>query len=282
MTTGKKRFFALLGIGLLTAGMHASAADGQWLPTSPLFPELAAATAEAHSYLSWVGFESNDAPSLNMGMVGLGIDFPVYRRSLDGGGAWQFGVFGALQSQFNLDTSNQALINSDYFVGFPLSWRRDAWAARLRLFHQSSHLGDEFILSGQAPPRQDLSYEAVDLLLSHELRPGWRFYGGGAWVLRKQWDALGSLAAQLGTEYVAQRHGLLAGRWLAAVDLKWAEAFDRHPQTRGIAGLRWGGQEAGAPSVTLAAVASHGAVPFGQFFESKASFFGAVVYFSLR
>ncbi len=48
--------------------------------------------------------------------------------------------------QFDLSAPSSDLINTDYVVGVPLSWRSGGWSTRVRLYHQSSHLGDEFLL----------------------------------------------------------------------------------------------------------------------------------------
>ena len=65
--------------------------------------------------------------------------------------AWQLSISGAVFAQFNLDASSMDLINADYIIGFPLSYRNGSWSARARLFHQSSHLGDDFLLQPQKP-----------------------------------------------------------------------------------------------------------------------------------
>ena len=52
-----------------------------------------------------------------------------------------------------------------------------------RLFHQSSHLGDEFLLRTQTQ-RVNLSYESVDLRFSYEIGDVLRLYGGGGLPLR--------------------------------------------------------------------------------------------------
>ena len=64
-------------------------------------------------------------------------------------------------SQFNMDSKSSDLLDVDYIVGFPITYRRGPLSARLQLYHQSSHLGDEFILHSQAQ-RVDLTYEASD------------------------------------------------------------------------------------------------------------------------
>ncbi|MFT4046023.1 MAG: DUF1207 domain-containing protein [Solimonas sp.] len=252
----------------------------QWLPEGQLFPALVAPTIEANNYISDVQFDTDASGNINIAMVAVGNDFGFYRRETDRWGAFQIGLFADFQAQFNMNTSNQALVNADYFVGFPITWRHDAWSARLRLFHQSSHLGDEFILSGDAPERENLSYEAADLLLGYDLPSGWRIYAGGIYVLRKQWDALGDLGAQAGAEYASPATNVLRGHWFGALAFKWTQAFDNDPQTKVMAGVRWGGETPEQRSVTLALIAFHGAVPFGQFFDATADFYGFQMLFT--
>src|SRR2546422_3614331 len=43
------------------------------------------------------------------------------------------GVF----SQFNMQSATNDLINTDYLVGLPLTYRHGSWSTRLRLYHQS-------------------------------------------------------------------------------------------------------------------------------------------------
>lgn len=268
---------AVMGLVLVIAALPAAVAQaGEWLPEGKLFAPLMAANVESNTSVSMIEFDSQDSDKVTIGSTALGFSFPFYRGELPQG-EWQLDLFAAVQSQFNLDVSNQALINIDYFIGFPLTWREGEWSARARLFHQSSHLGDEFILSGDAPERQNLSYEALDLLLAREFLSGWRLYGGGGWVLRKQWDALGDVGAQVGAEYVHPNVGFLGGRWVAGLDFKWTEAFNDDPQTHLLAGLRWGGNRPGQNSFTLAGQVFYGAVPFGQFFETSSFFYGVTL-----
>src|SRR2546425_8890963 len=51
---------------------------------------------------------------------------------------------------------------------------------RLRLFHQSSHLGDEYMAHTNAR-RIDLTFQAVELLVARETTR-WRVYGGGDYI----------------------------------------------------------------------------------------------------
>src|SRR3989441_12003782 len=76
-----------------------------------------------------------------------------------------------------MQSATNDLINTDYLVGLPLTYRHGSWATRLRLYHQSSHLGDEYLLHTNAQ-RVDLTFEAAELLVSKEIAQ-WRGCGGG-------------------------------------------------------------------------------------------------------
>src|SRR2546427_11837849 len=76
-----------------------------------------------------------------------------------------------------MQSATNDLINTDYLVGLPLTYRHGSWATRFRLYHQSSHLGDEYLLHTNAQ-RVDLTFEAAELLVSKEVAQ-WRGDGGG-------------------------------------------------------------------------------------------------------
>jgi len=100
--------------------------------------------------------------------VGVGEVFGLYRSAdIDAGSAWQISIGGGLQAQFNLDASSKDLINTDYFISIPFTYRHDAMSYRVLLYHQSSHLGDEYLLHS-SPARMEFSYEALNAIQSYE------------------------------------------------------------------------------------------------------------------
>ena len=56
-------------------------------------------------------------------------------------------LVGNVYAQFDLNRPSYDLINADYLIGLPLTFRFDRFSGRARLYHQSSHLGDEFVLA---------------------------------------------------------------------------------------------------------------------------------------
>jgi Protein of unknown function (DUF1207). len=67
----------------------------------------------------------------------------------------------------------------------PLSYRKGSLSAHLCVFHQSSHLGGEFILRNRTN-RINLSFESIDVKLSYDFDGVFRLYGGGGYIFRKE------------------------------------------------------------------------------------------------
>src|SRR5260370_9352053 len=68
------------------------------------------------------------------------------------------------------------------------------------VFHQSSNLGDEFLLRSRIE-RVNLTYESVDLKLSYDLPWGFRVYGGGGSLFDQEPADLPPWAGPGGVEF---------------------------------------------------------------------------------
>jgi hypothetical protein len=146
------------------------------------------------------GLRSNLGSSVNVGSVGFGENFGLVGRR-NGCDGWQVGILAGVFAQFNLDASSADLINADYVVGFPISWRKDLVSARVRFSHQSSHLGDEFVLGNPGLSRENFSFEEVEPIVSLDAPGGWgRVYGGGGYMLGREPNSIDRLRAQWGAE----------------------------------------------------------------------------------
>ena len=160
---------------------------GERFPKDDVFRPLTADPKEPRFLASYQRVRFRDAnESINAGFVGFGENFGLWgKRQEKGCDGWQIGVLGAVFSQFNLDGPSTDLINSDFLMGFPLTWRYGILSGRVRAYHQSSHLGDEFILHRPGFQRINLSFEEIDSLVSLDL--WWvRLYGGGGFIVHRE------------------------------------------------------------------------------------------------
>jgi hypothetical protein len=262
------------------------------LPQGDLFCPRVADPKEPHSFLSVVRgsapgqtAQGEQAPlqplETTVGVVGIGdaIGLARWAGPRPGEGV-QLSVAGSIFAQFDLETESFDLINADYIIAVPLTLRRSGFSSRLRVYHQSSHLGDEFLLRDE-PERINLAFEAVELILSQSLRP-LRVYAGGEYLFNRDPSDLEELVAHGGVEFRSAT-GSSVGL-LAAVDMKATEEQDWRPALSGRAGLEIGwARDPGHPprTVRLLAEMYDGPSPYGQFYSEKLRYWGVGLHVSL-
>jgi hypothetical protein len=199
----------------------------------------------------------------------------------------QFSINGAVFAQFDLGTESYDLLNADYMIGLPLTIRSGWFSSRLRIYHQSSHLGDEFLLREPVDKRnrENLSFEAVELILSADAS-ALRLYGGGELLLRRSPSDLDRYVAHGGLELrptarVIPLGGLGGFRFVAATDLKAAQEHDWKPSVSGRAGLEYdraGGSDGSARRWGIFFEYYTGPSPYGQFFRENVRHIGVGIH----
>lgn len=257
------------------------------LPEGELFRPLLGDPKEPRTFASFLEAET-EGRATHVGAVGFGERWGIVRRQgRHAGDGWQLGISGAVFAQFDLDAASKDLLNADYVVGFPLTWRRGRWSGRFNLYHQSSHLGDELLLRESAE-RVNLSFEAVEALLSRDVGR-WRVYAGGDYLLSPEPEGLAPGLAHAGVEYRAPEPTLSVGhlgrgRWVGAVDLKAIEEHDWRIAWSLRAGLELtpaGGSGGGGRSWSFMVEAYDGAAPWGQFYDADLSYLGAGIHLGI-
>jgi Protein of unknown function (DUF1207) len=251
--------------------------EGEALPTGDVFRGLIADPKQPQFFVSILQFSSS-GERFTMASVGFGETFGLYRffGAREGDGL-QVSVEAALFAQFNLDTPSFNLLNADYTIGIPVTYRYGDNSLRFRIYHQSSHLGDELLLSANPPTRVNLSFEAVELLYSREWR-GWRVYGGGEYLIDKDPSDLKALSAHWGIEYRESTPLVWNLRPIAGVDMKSLDEHNWALDTSIKAGFEFGHPDPGHRRVRLLAEWYKGYDPHGQFYVHKAEYLGLGLY----
>jgi hypothetical protein len=268
----------LLVAAALSVVAAAPVAGAEFFPVGQVFSPLAADPAEPRSFVSVLRARTT-VDRFTMASAGFGTNFGVVRWPGDAPGeGWQTGVFGVVFSQFNLSAPSDALINSDFVIGVPFAVRRGPLAARLRLWHQSSHLGDELILNGGAPPRIDLSVEIIDTVLAWG-HGGWRGYGGASYVVRRDQGHRGRTGLQAGIDYAGASAALAGGRLVGGFDVKWFEQADWDAGVSAKVGLEFGRPRPERRGLTVLAETYDGFAPFGQFTSREVRYYGVGLQF---
>jgi hypothetical protein len=271
--------------------VHTEEATGQVpFPQGDLFCPLVADPKEPRSFASFLQGKSPaedgaagrvGALDTQVGSIGIGDGFGLYRWAGPApGDGIQLSISAAVFAQFDLAAPSFDMLNSDFVVGLPLSIRRGASSARLRLYHQSSHLGDEFLLRAE-PERINLAFESLELILSRAVG-GLRLYGGGEYLFNREPDDLEEWLLHLGAEGRTRRAG--GAGLLAAVDVKSSEEQEWKPAWSVRGGLETGwGRDPGHPPQRWSLLLEYyeGPSPYGQFYREKVRFYGIGLHVSL-
>ena len=155
--------------------------EGIWLPQSTvLFPTEIANPRQPCFKL---GGRVNDRFHGRYGAAFvIGAQFPMYRWMNVHKGTMQLEVEGAVFALFNLSRHDYPMINADYYVGVPLTYAKGPFAYRARIYHSSSHVGDEYLQQHRHFHRKNKSFEAVDFSVDYSLNKYFRIYGIGGYV----------------------------------------------------------------------------------------------------
>ncbi|ANH78283.1 DUF1207 domain-containing protein [Candidatus Chlamydia sanziniae] len=160
--------------------------EGIWLPQNTIL--FAPLIADPRQVTNSIGIRFNEKVIGNrVGSAIFGGDF-ILLRLFDISqwhGDLDIGIQGGVFSVFDLDHPESCMVNSDFFVSWIFGFVVDTWSFRLRLWHLSSHLGDEFILAHPNFPRFNLSDEGIDLFVSFRYRSHIRLYGGCGYIVNR-------------------------------------------------------------------------------------------------
>lgn len=267
---------------LVTAPLDAQdSARTEPLPAGHLFAPLVADPKQPHFFATWL-WVTSPIVSGQVASVGLGEDIALIRGR---GHRWEVSVAAGVFSQFNMGTSSNDLINTDFVIGFPFAYRDGPLSIRARIYHQSSHLGDEFILN-QNPTRVNLSFEAAELLLARDFGR-FRAYGGGEYIFRHEPADLKPGLLHAGLEYrhphsLARVSGLGEGRFIAALDIKSTQERNWRVGWSGRVGIEFRPVPAtGERNVSLQLQAYSGPAPYGQFYQENVRSIGVGIHLGL-
>ena len=165
-------------------GSGSKHSQGVWFPQfSQVFPAFAADPRQL-TYAA-AGRWNDDPFSKEVAAVSFADFLPIYRwNHLWGRDAeLQIDIAGGIWSVFDVTQDTAPLINTDFFVGLPVSYACGSWMMRLRPYHVSSHLGDEFLLNNPTFDRKNRSLEAIDFFVAYQWNPDVFFYGGIGYIV---------------------------------------------------------------------------------------------------
>ncbi len=245
-------------------------------PTDDLFKTILADLKEPRFYLSYrlFNFRTDD---VHIAVGGYGEIFGLY-RSVDnnGGFSWQSSFSGGVHAQFDLHAPSLDLINADYTIGFPFSFRRGPESYRITIYHQSSHLGDEYLLHNNVQ-RVELSFEALELIGSYEWS-SWRTYYSGEYIFHQGPTDFKPIILHGGVEYYGMERIIGRGRLVGGWDVKTDQDHDWALDSSLKFGLQYDSSIPNGRFIRVLLEGYKGFAPYGQFFDERISYAGIGVY----
>ena len=270
-------FFPVLII-LLSDNSFSESSSYKTLPEIEIFDVLIADPRESIFSMRREKYKTEDE-SYSAAVVSFGDYLPVLE--FDGGGdgeSYQLQIDGSLFALFNLDTSSYNLINTDYFFGLSLAHSDGKnFSYRLRLYHASSHLGDEFIIDNPDINRENSSYESLEYILSYKI-DGLRLYGGGSYIVRANSEIKEKPTnVKLGFEYYYPVIFFKQEELIFASNFHMQERSD----WRGSISILLGASIAKSNTKEIRLMANYysGNSVQGQFYEEKLRYYGLGLYF---
>jgi hypothetical protein len=245
--------------------------DTPFLPVGDFFKPLLADPKEPRFYLSYRVFEYRSNKT-HAAVGGYGEFFGLDRHVDTGGISWQANFGGGIHAQFDLHAPSLDLLNTDYTIGFPFSFRKGRASYRLALYHQSSHLGDEYLLHNNVQ-RVELSYEAIEAIGSYEWKL-WRMYYGGEYIVHQGPTDLKPEALHSGIEYT-ETHAIIGrGRLVGGWDLKSDQTHDWSLNSSIKVGLQFDSSTPNGHCIRVLAEGYKGFSSYGQFYPDRTAYAG--------
>jgi Protein of unknown function (DUF1207) len=212
------------------------------------------------------------------GEVVLGENFPLV--SLQGGRRPIVLGFGSqVYGRFSLTDPKSALISTDWVVGVNTTAALRAWLLTLEVYHESSHLGDEY---GDRFPgdRLDWTREVLAAWVGYG-RGVWRFTAGGSYVLDDELR-LPAPAGSLGVDYHGKSRRFLGGqvRPIGGLFTEAEAATKWRVSTSAKLGLAFA---TGAENhdISIGLIGHNGLSTQRQFFRQESQYIGMEIRFDL-
>ena len=253
----------------------------EFLPKGHLFEPILLDPLEAQTYGSVLPGYWTEGKKYAGSIVPFAFGFakPFYRHTTEAGRSEEWVLDLASFTQFEayhddkLNKARRQIMNTDYKISIIYNIRRGENNYRIRVYHLSSHLGDDYVFRNQitAPSANAVNYELLDVTYSRTVN-NWRLYGGAGVVLRKT-EERKPLSAQIGTFY--KRPSTKAARLVGGVDIKFWQQTDFRPGIHGGIGIELGRSQ---NNLTFLIEGYSGFRPYSQYEEQQTSWIGIGLY----
>jgi hypothetical protein len=173
------------------------------------------------------------------------------------------GLEAAAFARFALQVLERELVATDWFFTVPVVIHHDGGWTRIRYFHTSSHMGDEYSRRF-GDPGVNFSRDAVGILTFRRMGDGFGGWVGARYAYNVHPDDDRRWVLRAGAQMEGSQESSRRVRPFLAADLEMDQEGNMRPRTEVRAGI-WLPEVAGRRAIRLSLVALHGPTPMGQF-----------------
>jgi hypothetical protein len=243
-----------------------------------LFDPLIADPRWPHFSMSYQ-YYTDDGEFGNIFAASFGETLPFYKDHAYLGVEWQLAVQAAGFIVHDLDTASWDLVNEDYRGGLVLLYRKDILSGLFGIHHNSSHVGDEYLLHNKVD-RVNFSYEAIQLKLSYDITESFRTYGGIDYMFSPDPEDLKRWIVQYGLEFKCpQTFFKGAIRPIAGIDIKNREENNWHSEISVRLGIELESEKTLWNKIHFMLEYYNGNSPNGQFYNTLIEYIGFSTHF---
>ena len=187
-------------------------------------------------------------------------------------------AFAHYQWAYVDDVFERIIITSDYLIGIPVVFHFKPWMIRLRFWHISSHLGDDYILNNglESYVINNMRYEQVDVTATYDLEK-FRFYLGTGVVIRA-YRYRAPMVFFGGAEYVTPVNKKGNIRFYGGFYADAKQELNYNPAINVGAGFQFGSP--GRQPVKILLTYFYGPLPFSIFEGLNIQWAGIGIYFN--
>ena len=213
------------------------------------------------------------------GIASFGASLPIVGFNA-GGFIVQLGAAGGAIARFDMKTPGNDIVSEDYEVGIPVWIQGGRMGARFRAYHRSSHIGDEFVLSNPGFTRFDMTYEAVEAIISASFRSA-RLYLGGDYIYDNITTDIDPGVLRAGADMIQEPgfvKGSLRARMVGGIDLKASNDLEWKAAKSAVAGVELSRIDSRYPSMRILVELFSGPSEAGQFYGDTERYVGIAAY----
>jgi hypothetical protein len=282
-----KTLIALLTVLAVTSTLSAQAPDsatGQRQSDTGFLPSIAFRPLIADPFEAQLGGSIRAGDFTKRGaleaVASIGASFGLYGFTARAGKTLvQIGGSGGLVGRFDLHARGN-VVSEDYQIGMPAFIKSGSFESRIRIFHRSAHIGDEYALANPDFTRFDLSYEAIEAVIAENLG-AFRVYGGGDYQVHNATTPIEPGTLRAGTDVMSRREmgsGTLRTRWIAGLDLQAARDLSWRVAKSAVGGIEVRRASPRSPSLRILLELFSGPTTAGQFYGNSERYIGLAGY----